>query len=168
MDKMLLKTEADHYRQIAADLKASYESLDDETLKDTLEVISDLPEMIEQIIRSSLDDDVMIVGLKARLDQMSERLSRFKLRYERKREIAGWAMGLAGLQRLEVQDFTVTLRDGNIKLEVVEEKQIPPAFLITQPPRLDRSSLTDALKRGEVIVGARLIQGRPYVAVRLK
>ena len=42
------------------------------------------------------------------------------------------------------------------------------AMVIPQPPRLDRAGLLSALKRGEVIAGASLIDGKPHLNVRTK
>ena len=85
MNKEVLRLEAAQYRELAAQIKQSYADIDDETLHDTLEGLSNLPDIIESIVRSSLEDDVLIVGLKSRLEDMSARLTRFRLRYEKKR-----------------------------------------------------------------------------------
>jgi hypothetical protein len=168
MDKEVLRSEATHYRLLADQLRQDFTSLDDETLTDTLEGVSDLPDMIAEIVRSSLEDDALIVGLKTRLDDMNARLSRLKARLERKRELAAWAMGSAGIPRLDVADFSAFLRQGSVKLLVSDEKNLPPAYLIPQPPKVDRGSLLNALKRGEVVEGAMLSTGEPHIAVRTK
>jgi hypothetical protein len=168
MDKEVLRSEAAHYRLLTDQLKQDFGDLDDETLKDTLEGLSDLPDLIEEIVRSSLEDDALITGLKTRLDDMNARLSRLKARLERKRELATWAMGSAGIPRLDVADFSAFLRQGSVKLVVSDEKQLPLAYLIPQPPKIDRGLLLNALKRGEAIDGAMLATGEPHIAVRTK
>ena len=53
MDKEVLRNEGTaHHRLLADQLKESFGELDDETLKDTLQGISDLPDIIEEIVRS--------------------------------------------------------------------------------------------------------------------
>lgn len=168
MDKEVLRSEAAQYRALSDQLKAAFGDVDDETLKDTLEGLSELPEMIEEIVRSSLEDEALITGLKTRLDDMTARLSRFKVRQERKRELACWAMGSAGIPRLDVADFSVYLRRATLKLVVDDEKMVPAAFLIPQPPKIDRGLLMTALKRGESVEGAALTNGEPHIAVRTK
>ena len=168
LDKEFLRNEAALYRAMADQLRQGFSDVDDDTLKDTLEGLSDLPQMIEEVVRSSLEDDALIVGLRSRLDDMNVRLSRFKARLERKREIAGWAMGLAGIPKLDVPDFSVSLRAGSIKLLVNDEKRLPEAYLIAQPPKVDRALLLNALKRGESVDGAELGTGDPHIAVRTK
>ncbi len=168
MDKEVLRGEAAQYRLLADQLKQDFGELDDDTLKDTLEGLSDLPDMIEEIVRSSLEDDTLIIGLKTRLDDMNARLSRLRTRLERKRELATWAMGSAGIPRLDVSDFSAFLRQGSVKVVISDEQKIPPAYLIPQPSKVDRGSLLTALKRGDVIEGATLATGEPHIAVRTK
>ncbi len=164
----VLKNELSNYLILADQLKAQYGEIDDETLRDTLEGISDLPQLIEEVIRSSLEDEVLIGALKARLEEMGERLSRFKTRVEKKRALACWAMTSAQLDRLQAPDFSASLRTGQSRLEVSDEQTIPGEFFIPQPARLDRAGLTGALKRGVVVTGAALTLGEPHIAVRTK
>jgi hypothetical protein len=164
----LLRSELTHYLILSDQLKAQYGEIDDETLADTLEGISDLPRLIQEVVRSSLEDDTLITALKGRVEEMQARLDRFKLRAEKKRGIAKWAMGRAGIDRLQAEDFSVSLRHGSQRVEVLDETQIPREFFVPQAPRLDRTSLLATLKRGEMIAGTSLVYGEPYISVRVK
>jgi hypothetical protein len=164
----ILRSEVSHYLILADQLKALYQDIDDEALLDTLEGISDLPELIKALVRSSLDDDVLIGALKQRLEDMQARLSRLKDRFERKRELACWAMTNAEIGKIEAEDFTLSLRQGPPRLEVTDQEKVPEEFLISQPPRLDRSGLINLLKRGDVIPGTLLINGDMHIAVRVR
>jgi hypothetical protein len=168
IDKEILRDEAAHYRSLAAQLVETFGEIDDDTLKDTLEGISDLPEMIERIVRSSLEDEIMITGLKARLAEMDTRLDRFKHLHRRKRELATWAMGISGLDRLKAEDFSVSLRQGTSHLDVTDESLLPGNYLIPQPPKIDRTAISLALKLGTPIAGANLVIGEPHIQVRTK
>ncbi len=163
-----LRTEVTHYLILADTLKERYGELDDETLKDTLEGISDLPEAVSAVIRSSLDDEAYIQGLKGRLEDLQARLSRLKERYEKKRALARWAMVEADLEKVVCEDLSVSLRKGGEKLEVVDEGRVPEAFFVPQPAKLDRKSLADALKRGEMVNGALLVMAEPTITVRVR
>src|SRR5450631_4562014 len=149
-----LRSEVSHYLILAETLKERYGELDDETLKDTLEGISDLSETVSAVIRSSLDDEAYILGLKGRLEDLQARLSRLKERYEKKRALARWAMVEADLEKVVCEDLSISLRKGGEKLEVIEETRVPEVFFVPQPPKLDRKCLTDSLKRGEMVNGA--------------
>ena len=79
----VMRAEISNYLILADQLKALYQDIDDETLLDTLEGISDLPELIQGLIRSSLEDEVLISALKHRVEDMQARLSRLKDRFDR-------------------------------------------------------------------------------------
>jgi hypothetical protein len=110
--KEVLHLEVGRYRLLADKLKADFTAIDEETLSDTLQGISDLPEIVEAIVRSSLEDECLIEALKLRLETMNARLSRFKERFDKKRELACWAMGSAGINKIDVVDFAVSWCEG--------------------------------------------------------
>jgi len=107
--------------------------LDDETLADTLEGITDLHEMIAVVIRSALVDESLHSGLRSRIDDMKERLSRLELRASKKRQIALEAMSEVGLSKLEQPDFTASARAGSPALVVIAEETIPEAYWPVRP-----------------------------------
>ena len=104
----LLRSEITHYLILADQLKSLYADIDDETLQDTLEGISDLPDLVKALVRSSLDDEALIGALKQRLEDMQARLSRLKDRFDRKRELACWAMTNADIPKIHAEDFTLS------------------------------------------------------------
>ena len=100
------------YRILKERLLANFPSADEDTLRDTLEGITDLHEMIAAVMRSALVDEALGSGLRARLDDMKERQSRLEVRASKKRELALQAMSETGLTKLEQPDFTVSARAG--------------------------------------------------------
>ena len=61
----VLSNEVNTYLILAEQLKARFGELDDDTLADTLEGISQLPELITQIVRSGLEDEVLVNAAEA-------------------------------------------------------------------------------------------------------
>ena len=114
---ILVNTELQHYRALKERLVQEFPLLDDETIRDTLEGITDLHEMIATVIRSALVDEALHLGLRSRVDDMRERLSRLELRASKKRELALEAMAEAGLSKLEQPDFTASARAGSPALD---------------------------------------------------
>jgi hypothetical protein len=163
-----LKVEVQSYNCLRQKLRDQYLDLDDETIRDTLEGITDLHEMIAAVIRSALVDEALQTGLRGRLDNMKERLSRLEVRASKKRELALHAMNEAGLAKLEQPDFTASTRAGSPALIVVSEQTIPEAYWLPQPPKLDRQGLLGELKRGASIPGAELSNPKPVLMVRTK
>ena len=83
----LVRSEVTNYLILSDQLKAQFAEIDDETLRDTLEGLSQLPDLIQEVVRSSLYDQVLLTALKARLEEMQERLERLKVRFEKKRAL---------------------------------------------------------------------------------
>jgi hypothetical protein len=145
-----------------------FPTVDEETVTDTLEGITDLHEMIAAVIRSALVDEALQAGLRTRLEEMRQRLVRLVERSAKKRQLALDAMCDAGLKKLEQPDFTASARAGLPALVVVAEELIPTDYWVPQPPKLDRQSLLAKLKRGGEIAGAQLGNPKPTLAVRTK
>ena len=150
-----LQTEVRRYQLLGEKIIQEFPSTDDETIRDTLEGITDLHEMIAAMIRSALVDEALHAGLRFRLDDMRERLSRLELRASKKRELALEAMTEVGLSKLEQPDFTASARAGSPALVVIAEERIPEAYWLPQPPKLDRQAILGELKRGIEIPGLR-------------
>jgi hypothetical protein len=139
-----------------------YPDLDDETIRDTLEGITNLHELISELIRSALTDEALQVGLRTRIEEMRARLDRLAERGLRKRQLALEAMNEVGLKKLEQPDFTASARVGAPPLVVTSEQSVPDAYWIQQSPKLDRQTLTSDLRRGNEIPGACLVMQLQY------
>jgi hypothetical protein len=168
LNTALIRTEVQAYELLRDRLIASYPDLDDDTIRDTLEGITDLQQMIAVVIRSALLDEALQVGLRTRLEDMRQRLARLEDRSTKKRQLALEAMCDVGLKTLEQPDFTASARVGLPSLVVVSEDQIPADYWLPQPPKLARQSLLAALKRGAEVAGTRLGNPKPTLAVRTK
>jgi hypothetical protein len=163
-----LKAEVPKYQLLKQRLITDYPNLDEETQIDTLEGITDLHEMIAAVIRSALVDEALHAGLRFRLDDMKERLSRLEVRAAKKRQLALEAMNEVGLKKLEQPDFTASTRAGSPALIVIAEDKIPNIYWLPQPPKLDRQSILGELRRGAEIPGAQLSNPQPMLMVRTK
>jgi len=168
MDHVQLSLEKSKYIQVRERILFGWPQVDEETLNDTLEGITDLHEMIAAVIRSALVDEALQSGLRQRLDEMRERLSRLEQRSKKKRELCLEAMTEVGLKKLEQPDFTVSARAGLAALVVVEENLIPETYWVPQQPKLDRQSLLADLKRSVEVPGAELGNPRPVLSVGTK
>ena len=156
------------YTYLRQKLVEAFPDADEDTIRDTLEGITTLHELIGEIVRSALVDEALQSGLRLRLEEMKERLSRLETRSSKKRELAIEAMQEAGIRKLEQPDFTASARAGSSSLVVTAEDQIPEAYWVPQPPRLDRQALLGSLKRGDEISGVQLSNAKPVLSVRTK
>jgi hypothetical protein len=154
-----------HFRER---LREEFPDADDETLADTLEGLTDLSDLLAEVIRSALEEEAFCEALKARITDMRERAARLGLRAEKKRQLVGETMAQADLKRLTLPDLTISLRPGPAPLVVTREEEVPSAFWKAQPPKLDRQGLSQALKAGESIPGAVLGNPQPDQIKALK
>ena len=163
-----LSVEVTKYQLLKQRLLSEYPQSDDDTLHDPLEGITELHEMIAAVIRSALVDEALQVGLRSRLDDMKQRLTRLDLRCEKKRQLALEAMSETGVRKLEQPDFTASARAGSPALVVVSEGDIPETYWVLQSPKLNRQALLADMKRGDEIPGVQLGNPKPILTVRTK
>ena len=163
-----VRTEVQVYRLLRERLLDEHPELDDETIRDTLEGITTLHELISELIRSALFDEALQTALRMRLQEMRSRLGRLVERGQKKRQLVLGAMNEAGLKKLEQPDFTASARIGSPLLIVTSEQAIPQGYWIPQPPKLDRQALASDLKRGREVAGACLGNATPILVVRTK
>ena len=163
-----VKHQAKLHNWIRDRLLHEFPDADAETIKDTLEGLTDLPEILAGVIRSALIDQALILGLRERIEEMKFRLERIEMRGTKKRQLALDAMQEAGLSKLEQPDFTASTRPGTPSLIISAEDAIPATYWIPQPPRIDRQTMLASLKRGLEIPGALLSNPKPVLVVRTK
>ncbi len=163
-----LMYELPYHEHLREQIRNEFPDIDEETLADTLEGLTNLNEMLCAVIRSHLDDIAMVEALKSRMADMQDRLSRISKRAEKKREIVISVMEQADLKKLAEADFTVSLRSSSAPLVVTEEESIPEPFWKPQAPKLDRQGLIAALKSGGQVPGAVLGNSRMTIAIRTK
>jgi hypothetical protein len=156
------------YTYLRQRLIAAFPDADEDTIRDTLEGITSLYELIAETIRSALIDEALQGGLRSRLQDMKERLSRLEARAAKKREIALEAMSEADLRKIEQPDFTASVRAGSHALVVIAEREIPERYWLPQPPKLDRQAVLGALKQGTDVTGAQLSNPKQVLSVRTK
>lgn len=156
------------HRAIRERLLADDPDLDEQTLADTLEGLTDLHEIVAAILRSALTDEALASGLKVRIGEMQVRLERLEDRACKRRQIARDVMIEGDIKRIAAPDLTVSLRAGTPGLSVTDEAVIPPAFWEPRAPRLNRQALLNELKHGQTIAGVLLSNPEPVISVRTK
>ena len=101
------------YRAIRERIIALEVDLDEETLTDTLEGLTDLHEVVAAVVRSALIDEALVEGLKGHIETMQGRLRRLSERADAQRQIARDAMVEVDLKKITAPDFTVSVRPGS-------------------------------------------------------
>jgi Siphovirus Gp157 len=157
-----------HYRAIRDRLRAEDPQIDEQTLADTVEGLTDLREILTAIIRAALTDEALAAGLKGRIAEMEDRLGRLQDRATKRRQIAKDVMVELDLKKLTAPDFTASIRPGMPALMVIDEAAVPSIYWEPRDPRLNRQGLVADLKQGAEITGVTLSNPEPVLSVRTK
>lgn len=157
-----------HYRAVRDRIRAEDPEIDDLTLADTVEGLTDLHEIVTAILRSALEDEALVNGLKTRIAEMEGRLERLRDRASKRRQIAKDVMIELDLKKLTAPDFTASIRPGTPALMVIDEAAIPSIYWEPREPRLNRQALACELKEGGEITGVTLSNPEPVLSVRTR
>jgi Siphovirus Gp157 len=156
------------YENLRSWLHSEFPEADDDALRDSLEGLCNLPEMLASILRSYLDDLALLAALRSRILVMQERFARLEASADKKRALVASVMERADIRKLTEPDFTASLRQVPPGLVVVDEREIPEPFWRPQPPKLDRKGLLAALNAGQAVPGAALGNCTTTIAVRTR
>src|SRR5262245_65052259 len=126
------------YRTIRDRIQAEVPQIDEQTLADTIEGLTDLHEIIGAIVRAALADEALATGLKGRIAEMQDRLDRLQDCAAKRRQIAKDVMVELGLKKITAPDFTVSIRPGMPALLVLDEAAVPSIYGEPREPRLNR------------------------------
>jgi hypothetical protein len=156
------------YRAIRDRIRVEDPQIDEQTLADTVEGLTELHEILSAIIRAAITDEALATGLKGRIADMQERLERLEERAAKRRQIAKDVMVELDLKKLAAPDFTASIRPGMPALMVIDEAAVPSIYWEPREPRLNRQGLVADLKQGAEIAGVALSNPEPVLSVRTK
>jgi hypothetical protein len=166
MDQLTIA--ATTYKTIRDRIRAQDPQIDEQTLADTIEGLTDLHEILAAVLRAALADEAMATGLKCRISDMQGRLDRLQDRAAKRRQIAKDAMVELDLKKLAAPDFTASIRPGMPALVVLNEDAVPKTYWEPGEPRLRRQILASDLKGGAEVSGATLSNPEPVLSVRTR
>jgi hypothetical protein len=156
------------YQAIRERIRALDPDLDEQTLADTVEGLTNLHEILVAVIRAALTDEALASGLRGLIEVLEIRLERLDHRAAKRREMVRDIMVESEIKKIAAPDFTVAIRAGGPALVVTEESAIPAEFWVPREPRLDRQGLLARLKLGDEVPGAQLSNPEPVLSVRIK
>ncbi|HEY5411661.1 MAG TPA: siphovirus Gp157 family protein [Caulobacteraceae bacterium] len=167
MQPMLVRSLAEH-EYLREHLLAEFQEIDEDTLRDTLEGISNLPEALAVVVRTYLDDLTLASALGLRIAEMQQRLARIEARADKMRCTVASVMERADIKKLAEPDFTASLRAVPPGLLIADESVIPEPYWRPQPPKLDKKKILATLSAGDEVAGARMGNGGSTLSVRTK
>lgn len=111
-------------------------------------------------------------GLKADKQRFERRQRQYADLENRRRESVRDLMRENEITQMKGRAFTLSLCPGKQRLEITDESLIPIDYMVFVPARTipetcapDADAIEAALKRGEDVPGARLVEGEPYIRV---
>lgn len=133
--------------------------LDPEVMKDTLDSIEDAIESKAENIAK------LIRNLESDVSAYKEEEDRLKTKRQATENKVKWLktylednMKLTGKTKFKSGMFNFAIQKNPASVNITDEKIIPEEFLIQQPPKVDKTSLKEILKRGIEVPGAELKQ----------
>lgn len=133
--------------------------LDPEVMKDTLDSINDAIENKAENIAK------LIRNLESDVSAYKEEEDRLKTKRQATENKVKWLktylednMKLTGKTKFKSGMFNFSIQKNPASVNITDERIIPEEFLIQQPPKVDKTSLKEALKNGIEIPGAELKQ----------
>ena len=159
---------AARYQALRERIKAQEPTIDEQTLADTVEGLTDIHEIIAAILRSALCDEALATGLKGRVGEMQDRLERLQDRASKRRQIAKDVMLELDIKKIAAPDFSASIRQGLPALQVLDEAAVPSIYWQPVAPRLKRQELLTELKGGVEIQGVSLSNPEPVLSVRVR
>lgn len=137
------------------------DELDQQTLLDTLdsirEPIEDKAENTAKLIRSwELD----VNTLKEEEKRLAERRKALENRITSLKMYLQIQMEVAGLEKVQRPNFTISIRNNPPSVSVLDESIIPSDFMIPQPAKVSKKDIAVALKNGDFVPGVELVQSK--------
>lgn len=118
---------------------------DPEAIRDTFDGQTTLDVEIRRAVLAIEEDEIMIVGIKARESELKNRRLRLEKRIEATRGLIEQAMTIAEWPKHEMDIGTVTLGKASPRLEIDDESQLPSQFWKPADPTLDKAGLKKVL-----------------------
>jgi uncharacterized protein YlxW (UPF0749 family) len=142
------------------------ESMEEEVFQDTLssleDAIEDKAENMAKLIRC-LEADAK--AIKDEEQRLADRRRTIENRISSVKEYLQNQMEVAGLDKVKRPTVTVSIQNNPPSVSILDESLIPSTYMIAQAPKIDKKGILTALKNGEEIYGAEMVQGR---SVRIK
>lgn len=151
-------------RELVANYKVleSLEDMDEQARTETLDSLRDSidvkAENIAYVIR---DKDLEVDVIKTEIKRLQDRAKAVENARDRLKEYLEEQLTFAGLDKVKTPTLTVALQKNPPSVFVEDENMVPEQYVNVEIIRkVDRKSLLQALKEGEVITGCTLKQSR--------
>ena len=156
-------------RQQISSLLLAYPELeeDDQLRADMIEGETDAFNLLQRLERKRQDAEDLINGTLDRVAELQQRRVRLDRREEAFRKLMFDVMQIAHIQKAELAEATLSIRNNPPKVIITDEALIPENYIrIKREP--NKAEIATLLKRGSTIPGAELSNAEPTLSIRTK
>jgi hypothetical protein len=140
---------------------------DAQTLKDTLEGLTNAGDFIAYWCRKAREDEAFAKAISSMKLDMALRQERYEARAQRERDLAMTLLEGIGEKKITLPDMTITVNAGRQKVVVTDENALPNAYVrIKREP--NKLAILEALESGAGIPGAELSNRTSTLTIRTK
>lgn len=134
-----------------------------EVVTDTLDAMAgDLEVKAQNVVFFARDLQATAAAIKDAEEQMAKRRKAIENRAKHLLDYVHGCMETAEVQKIECPHFRLTIQAKPPSVDVYEPGLLPAQYMRTPeapPPAPDKKAIADAIKAGEEVPGARLVQG---------
>lgn len=130
------------------------DEIDEQTLNDTLEAIG-AGEKLESYCKVIRQLEADASAYKAEKDRLAQKQKQAENAIERMKTAVANYMQAIGKTKADAGVFKVSITETK-STNIIDETKIPQAYIIPQPPKIDKSSIRKALLSGVEIPGVTL------------
>lgn len=137
--------------------------IDEQVYKDSVESMC-VDSKFESICMVMKNLEAQASAYKAEIDRMTARKKTLENGIQRLKDSMMNYMLQSNDKKIEAGLFTVSVGMSK-SVHVYDESALPERFLKPQPPKIDKTAISNALKAGEEVEGATIAES-PYVSIR--
>ncbi len=137
--------------------------IDEQVLADTLEGMG-LNEKVENICKVIRNLDAKATAFKEEKDRLAKRQSECENGVKRLKNSLLECLTSLDKQKIEAGLFTVS-KSKTKSVKIINESELDEFFLKPQPPKIDTTGISKALKSGIEVKGAELVDSE-YIRIR--
>lgn len=140
---------------------------DEQLLSDCLEAETTMHEFLRVVEDRRQDAASMAGGIASRIAELELRQKRLEHREQAMRVLAFKIMEAAELNKMELPEATLSIRNGVPKVIITDEAILPDILCrIKREP--DKTKIKELLTKGNPVRGAELSNAEPYLQVRTR
>ena len=140
---------------------------DDVLRADMIEAETEAHDLLRQLETTRREATTMAAGIASTIVELETRLHRFERREDAMRRIIYRIMELAHLRKVELPEATLSIRQGNQKVLIIDEAIIPDILCrIKREP--DKKRIREMLVAGQVVRGCEISNAESVLSIRTK